>query len=98
MRRSLITTALCLLLVGLLSAARTATSQGPLPTPRGQLGGRPPLALTPAVPAPTQEATAVPEGIATPLPVPMATPSGTPGGTPVASGDDAGADRSDASS
>lgn len=90
--------ALCLLLVALLPAARTATSQGPLPTPRGQLGGRPPLALTPNLPVPTQAATAAPEGIATPLPVPMATPSGTPGGTPTARGADSGAALAHASS
>lgn len=76
MRGVVPTVTIVLLVLGLLAWARPTESQEPLPTPRGQLGGREPLGPTDLAPSPLATA---------PLP-PTAPPDGTPVGaaTPVA--------------
>lgn len=79
MRRGVMSLTIVLLLLGLVVWARPTESQVPLPTPRGQLGGREPLGLTPALPfpAPTVPATATPPAgtpVASPPPIGAATP------------------------
>lgn len=95
MRRGAITLTMFTLLIGVLLAVRPATGQEPFPTPRGQLGGREPLALTPDLPSPTETATATasptPERSETLPPLPTASSFATPASNPIATGADEGA-------
>lgn len=82
MRPSVLVLTTVLLLVALLAWVRPTGSQVPLPTPRGQLGGREPLEMATAFPFQTPP----PPPTATPSPAgtPVGSPAATVGATPVA--------------